>query len=162
MGTGKESTSEESQISLEAMSRRLELLRGVRPYAYIAQITGLSTESARRHVQHGNPHPDFLARVCLATKCSTDWLLLGRGPILREDAVIHTIQDASLAHLGHALGLALQRIDLALSKAGILSTPPGSIELKPGYSGSGRSVDRPKGAPSVNPSQPPKRDQGTR
>lgn len=160
MDTGREPTSQESQITLKAMSQRLEQLRGARPYVYIAEITGMSTESARRHVQLGNPHPDFLARLCLATKCSPDWLLLGRGPVLREDAVIETIRGASLSQLGDAFGLALQRIDLALSRAGFLSHSLGNLEVKPSQSGSARRIDRPKGAPSADPPRDPKRNQG--
>jgi len=157
MATGKEATPERSPISPKALSQRLEQLRGERPYVYIAEMTGVSTESARRHVQFGNPHPEFLARVCLGTNCSPEWLLLGRGPALRDEAVAEVLENASLSQLGRAIGAALERLDRAIARVSLPGFTSGTVELKP-TQGQPRPPEKGReGQPDV----PPRKRDGT-
>jgi hypothetical protein len=131
MDNGQDSH-QQAASSATAISERLQQLRGDHPYAYIADLTGTNMESARRHIQGGNPHVDFVVRICIAMHCSAEWLLLGRGPRSLEEAQVHLLEQARPSQLCRALGLALERMEQSLTlESKAPTTTVSSIEAKP-------------------------------
>lgn len=51
----------------------------------VSEVTGYCAESVRRYRKGDPPPAGFILRLARANAISVDWLLLGRGPRLRND-----------------------------------------------------------------------------
>jgi hypothetical protein len=151
-------------LSSRAIKDRLQQLRGDHAYAYIAKITGVKEQSARRQMQNGNPRFDFLVRICIATHCSPEWLLLGTGVMHRAGAPID--EHAQLLQLTHDLGLALERIARGNHEHSPQPPLAAVIEPKPALRRDGRATnisresphdDNPSGRGAAKKARPPHR-----
>lgn len=69
----------------------------------LAELTGLNAETIRRYVRGAEPSVAFIARLCEVFGLSAEWLLFGRGPCLRDEAVEHALRTAGYSRLLAAL-----------------------------------------------------------
>lgn len=79
-----------------------EVVRGL-SFREVADITGLNAETIRRYVRGADPSVAFITRLCEAFDLSAEWLLHGRGPRNRDDAVEHALCSAGYGLLFAAL-----------------------------------------------------------
>src|SRR5690606_28153179 len=91
-GSGDEMVTSRLRIALEPWS-----------IAELARRIGASRQSIHRY-RDGHPASvQFLVRFCEATGTSAEWLLLGRGPQNRHEAVAEHLAHATAAELCAAL-----------------------------------------------------------
>ena len=79
----------------------------------VAELTGLNAETIRRYVRGADPSVAFIARLCEVFELSAEWLLFGRGPRDRDDALEHTLRTAGDARLLAALADRLDHAERA-------------------------------------------------
>lgn len=76
---------------LGGLHRRLEQVLGGYTYKAIGELTGISTETARRYMLGQTPGAEFLATLCEKLNINAEWLLSGEGPAhvdaLSDDAL---------------------------------------------------------------------------
>ncbi|MFG0275287.1 MAG: helix-turn-helix domain-containing protein [Phycisphaerales bacterium] len=77
----------------------------------LAECTGLNAETIRRYVRGADPSVAFIARLCEVFDLSAEWLLFGRGPRDRADAVEHALRSAGYGRLLAALADRLDQAD---------------------------------------------------
>jgi transcriptional regulator with XRE-family HTH domain len=91
-----------SSRSSELNDRINSIVAGL-SFRELAELTGLNAETIRRYVRGADPSVAFIARLCEVFELSAEWLLFGRGPRDREDALEHTLHAAGHARLLAAL-----------------------------------------------------------
>lgn len=76
---------------------RLKLAMGEHSIADFARLIGWHPETVRRYLTgETRPPAVFLAKLCDRLPLSPDWLLMGRGPMLRQDRDQAVLDTASL------------------------------------------------------------------
>lgn len=84
---------------LSGLHQRLEQILGGYTYKAIGELTGISTETARRYMLGQTPGAEFLAALCQKLNINAEWLLSGEGPAsvdaLPDDA-LHRATTAQL------------------------------------------------------------------
>ncbi|MGD9692001.1 MAG: helix-turn-helix domain-containing protein [Phycisphaerales bacterium] len=81
----------------EGFATRLKLAMGDHSIADFARLIGWHPETVRRYLTgETRPPAVFLAKLCDQLPLSPDWLLLGRGPMLRLDRDQGVLDSASL------------------------------------------------------------------
>ncbi len=73
---------------------RLKQARGKIKQDELAELLGLARSTISRY-ERGDPIPsDIMARICEITGCRPDWLLMGEGPMYREEFAAEEEADA--------------------------------------------------------------------
>ncbi len=81
----------------EGFAHRLKLAMGDHSIADFARLIGWHPETVRRYLTgETRPPAVFLAKLCDQLPLSPDWLLLGRGPMLRLDRDQGVLDAATL------------------------------------------------------------------
>jgi hypothetical protein len=78
---------------------RLNQVSQPHSYADISRMTGFHRETCRRYLTLGNPTVEFMTALCEALGVSVHWLLLGVGPVRREEVTgewLRTVRPAEL------------------------------------------------------------------
>jgi transcriptional regulator with XRE-family HTH domain len=75
----------------------------------VADITGLNHETVRRYLNGTVPSISFVANLAIALAISSDWLLLGLGPIYRVEMIDHALREAGPERLFQAVGKLVER-----------------------------------------------------
>jgi transcriptional regulator with XRE-family HTH domain len=73
-------------------------------FAELARITHTKPESVRRYMSGlTTPSLDFILNISIALGLSIEWVLWGRGPMLRKDFEQQVLRDAGIVRLLHAV-----------------------------------------------------------
>lgn len=90
---------------------RLIEAAGRRNFRHLGDLTGTSHENVRRYLKGlSAPSVEFLARFCAALGINGDWLLTGRGPMLREEIRPESLRQANAGELLGAMAATIERI----------------------------------------------------
>lgn len=81
------------------LHKRLEQVLAGRTYKSIAEMTGISTETARRYMLGQTPSAEFLAAVCEKMAVNAEWLLTGEGPARVDELAAEALKRATTAQL---------------------------------------------------------------
>jgi transcriptional regulator with XRE-family HTH domain len=83
---------------------RLSAACGGLTFAELARITHAKPESVRRYMCGlTTPSLDFILNISVALGLSVEWVLWGRGPMLRKDFEDQVLRDAGIVRLLHAV-----------------------------------------------------------
>lgn len=95
--------------SIQAIVGRILEVIGATPIREVARLCDVNPETLRRYLRSGSPAGlDFVVRFANVYGLSCEWLLCGRGPMLRCDLSKLSLQNASIKELLEALAEALQ------------------------------------------------------
>jgi transcriptional regulator with XRE-family HTH domain len=78
-------------------------------YREVASMTRFNHETVRRYLRGTAPSVQFIAHLARALALSTDWLLLGRGPMYRVEATDFALKEAGPERICVALGKHIER-----------------------------------------------------
>lgn len=84
---------------LSGLHQRLEQILGGYTYKAIGELTGISTETARRYMLGQTPGAEFLATLCQKLNISAEWLLSGEGPATVDQLPEQALRDATTSQL---------------------------------------------------------------
>ena len=111
--------------------RMSEITQGL-SYRRIGQITGHNHETVRRYMTGQVPGVEFIVALCTSLNVSTDWLLLGRGPVTAPAGVPG---EGRSAPLGSDLRTRVESVAARLHRVEALLGLPESriakVEIKP-------------------------------
>ncbi len=94
----------------DGLHDRLAVATEGRTYKHLSDLTGTHAESVRRYMQGQPPTVEFLSALCEGLGINGDWLLLGRGPMRREDVKIAALRSADPGELLTAMSGTMERL----------------------------------------------------
>ncbi len=92
------------------MHERLRIAAGNRTYRNIGEMTATHHETVRRYLTGQPPAVEWLSRFCAVMGVSTEWVIIGRGPMKRSDARAHALSEANVSELLAAMSKMLERL----------------------------------------------------
>ncbi len=85
---------------------------GQRNYRHLGDLTGASHENVRRYLRGiSSPSVEFLSAFCAALGINGDWLLTGKGPMLRTDVKAESLRGADPGELLSAMAGMIEKLD---------------------------------------------------
>ena len=92
------------------LHERLLAAAGDRSFRHIGELTNTNPETVRRYMSGQAPSAEFLAEFCVAFGVSSEWLLLGRGPMRATEVKGHMLRHADPSELLAAMASTLEKL----------------------------------------------------
>lgn len=127
MGTDLNGNGGESSAQADpALHQRLRAVTRDFSHRELAELTGVSLETARRYNEGRGPSVAYIKKLCDALGISADWVLLGRGSPVYRPGVPLGQMDSSVDEVLDGLSRYLKRLHLELARAGTGMQPGGT------------------------------------
>lgn len=97
-------------MPLSSLHQRLRAAAGSRSYRELGELTKVHPEAIRRYHLGTPPSVEYLSGLCHALDLNSEWLLTGRGPMLRADVRPHTLREANPTELLTAVAETLEKL----------------------------------------------------
>jgi hypothetical protein len=118
--------------SMQAIVGRILEVIGATPIREVARLCDVNPETLRRYLRSGSPAGlEFVVSFANAYGLSCEWLLCGRGPMLRCDLSKLSLQNASIKELLEALAEALAEALQPGSLTGMSGKVPAAQDAEP-------------------------------